>query len=148
MLKERIYEDMKQAMKEGDKRKLAALRLALAALKEREIEIGRELSQGEVVELIRRMIKQRRESARHYALGGRKDLEEAELNEVQVLSTYLPPELDEKALHDLIEQAIQASAAKSMRDMGRVMALLKERLQGRADPAKVAKLVKTRLMGG
>jgi uncharacterized protein len=146
-LKERINEDMKAAMRAKDAPRLGAVRLLLAAIKQREVDERRELADADVIAVLDRMIKQRRESIAQFEKGGRADLAASEQFEVQVLSAYLPQALSEAEVQAAVAEAVASSGAKAPADMGKVMALLKPKLAGRADMAKVSALVKAALSG-
>jgi hypothetical protein len=146
-LKARLTEDMKQALKAGDKSRLSVVRMALAAIKQREVDDRVELDDGEVVGVIEKMIKQRRESASQYRSGNREDLATKEEGEVEVLSNYLPEPLSDAEIEALIGQAIEASGAQTLRDMGKVMGQIKAKAQGRVDMGQVGERVKA-LLGG
>jgi hypothetical protein len=147
MLVDQITEDMKQAMKSGDKDRLAAIRMLRAALKDKEIEIGHTLEEADVVAVLSRLVKQRKDSAAQYADAGRADLEAKELAEVDIFQAYLPEQLAEDEIVGLIEKAVAETGASSMRDMGQVMGKIRPQLQGRADMGHVSALVKARLQG-
>jgi uncharacterized protein YqeY len=144
-LKIRINDDVKGAMRAGDARRRDALRLLLAALKQREVDERKELGDADVIAIIDKMIKQRRDSITQFEQGGRQDLADAEKFEVDVLQAYMPQALSEAEIAAAIAAAIQESGAKGMPDMGKVMAALKPKLAGRADMAKVSASVKTKL---
>lgn len=144
-LKIRINDDVKAAMRAGDARRRDALRLLLAALKQREVDERKELGDADVIAIIDKMIKQRRDSITQFEQGGRQDLADAEKFEVDVLQAYMPQALSEAEIAAAIAAAIQESGAKGMPDMGKVMAALKPKLAGRADMAKVSASVKARL---
>lgn len=144
-LKERLQADVKSAMKSGDKARLGTLRLAMAAVKQREVDERIELDDTAVIAVLDKMLKQRRESISQYEKGGRHDLAEIERAEIDVLQPFLPQPLSEAELTRLIEDALDRTAAKAIGDMGKVMAILKPALQGRADLAAVSKTVRTRL---
>ncbi len=146
-LKARITEDMKAAMRAKEPARLSAIRLLLAAMKQREVDERIELSDADVMGIIEKMIKQRRESIVQYEKGGRADLADAEKFEVGVLSAYLPQQMQEAEVAAAIDAAIAQSGAKAMPDMGKVMAILKPALAGRADMGRVSGLVKSRLGG-
>jgi hypothetical protein len=146
-LKARLTEDMKQALKAGDKSRLSVVRMALAAIKQREVDDRVELDDGEVVGVIEKMIKQRRESASQYRSGNREDLATKEEGEVEVLSNYLPEPLSDAEIEALIGQAIEASGAQTLRDMGKVMGQIKAKAQGRVEMGQVGEPVKA-LLGG
>jgi len=146
-LKIRITEDMKAAMKAKDAQRLGTVRLLLSAMKQREVDERIELSDADVMGIIEKMIKQRRESIVQYEKGGRADLAEAEKFEVGVLSGYLPQQMTEAEVASEIDAAMASTGAKAMPDMGKVMAILKPKLAGRADLARVSALVKSKLSG-
>lgn len=147
-LKIRINDDVKAAMRAGDARRRDALRLLLAALKQREVDERKELGDADVIAIIDKMIKQRRDSITQFEQGGRQDLADAEKFEVDVLQAYMPQALSGAEVAAAIAAAIQESGAKGMPDMGKVMAALKPKLAGRADMAKVSASVKARLSAG
>jgi len=144
-LKERITEDMKAAMRAKDTARLSAVRLLLAALKQREVDERIVLTDNDVVAVIDKMLKQRRESISQYEAAGRQDLADVEKFEVQVLNAYMPQALSQAEIETAVADAIAAAGAKSPQDMGKVMAALKPKLSGRADMAKVSALVKAKL---
>lgn len=144
-LKAQITEDMKAAMRAKDAPRLSAIRLLLAAIKQREVDERIELSDADVLATIDKMLKQRRDSVSQYEAGGRQDLADVEKFEIGVLSGYMPQQLSEAEIAAEVAAAVEAAGAKAMQDMGKVMALLKPRLAGRADMAKVSSLVKARL---
>ena len=146
-LKARITEDMKGAMRAKESALLSATRLLLSAMKQREVDGRIELTDADVMGIIDKMIKQRRESIVQYEKGGRADLADAEKFEVGVLSAYLPQQLGEAEVAAAIDAALASTGAKSMPDMGKVMAVLKPKLAGQADMAKVSALVKSKLSG-
>lgn len=144
-LRTRLNEAVKTAMRAGDKARLGTLRLATAALKQREVDERIELTDDDVLTILSRMLKQRRESITQYEQAGRTDLAAQEQAEIDVLSEFLPQPLSDAEINDLIEQAITKTSAKSVRDMGKVMAILRPQLQGRADMGAVSARVKQRL---
>jgi uncharacterized protein YqeY len=144
-LRERITEDMKSAMRAGEKERLAAIRLALAAIKQREIDERITLDDGQVLAVLEKMIKQRREAITQFASGGRADLVAKETAEITVLQGYLPEPLSEAQIDALIGEAIAATGAASIKDMGKVMAVVKPKAQGRADMGAVSARIKQRL---
>ena len=146
-LKARITEDMKNAMKAKDAQRLGALRLLLAAIKQREVDERIELTDADVLSTIEKMLKQRRDSISQYQSAGRQDLVDQENFEVGVLSAYMPEQADETEIAATIEAVIAATGAKGVADMGKVMAAVKAKLAGRADMAKVSGLVKGKLAG-
>ncbi|RMH50195.1 MAG: GatB/YqeY domain-containing protein [Zetaproteobacteria bacterium] len=145
---QRITEAMKEAMKAGDKPRLSAIRMLRAALKEQEIAAGRPLEEDEVVRVIGRLIKQRKDAAEQYRKGGRDDLADKELFEAEVLAQWLPRQLDDRELAAAVDRACTELGADSIRAMGRVMGRLQQELAGRADMRRVSELVKARLTGG
>ena len=144
-LKDKITEDMKTAMRAKDTARLGTVRLLLAAMKQKEVDERVELSDADVLSIIEKMMKQRRESVAQYASAARQDLVDAEKFEMDVLAAYLPQQIGEAEIAAAIDAALAECAASSMKDMGKAMALLKTRLAGRADMAKVSGLVKSRL---
>ena len=138
---------MKAAMRARDSARLSAVRLLLSGIKQREVDERKELSDADVVAVIDRMIKQRRESIAQYEKAARKDLADAEKFELDVLSGYLPRQASDAELQQEITHAIGEAGATGIKDMGKVMALLKARLAGKADMGKVSSLVKQKLSG-
>ncbi|GAB4262030.1 MAG: CBU_1594 family Dot/Icm type IV secretion system effector [Methylomicrobium sp.] len=141
-LKERIKDDMKAAMKGGDKSRLAVIRLIMAAIKQREVDERIELDNAQVIAVLDKMVKQRRESIKQYSDANRMDLAEAEQSEVDVIKDYLPQALSEREIEAMIADAVQQSGAESVKDMGKVMGLLKDKMQGRADMSVVSAKIK------
>jgi uncharacterized protein len=146
-LKAKINDDMKAAMRAKDAPRLSAIRLLLSAMKQKEVDERVELSDADVVSIIDKMIKQRRESIVQFEKGGRQDLADNEKFEVGVLQAYMPQALSDAEVDAEISAAMQASGAKVMADMGKVMALLKPKLAGRADMGKVSAQIKAKLAG-
>ena len=146
-LKARITEDMKTAMKAKEAQRLGAIRLALAAIKQREVDDRKALADAEVIGVLEKMIKQRRDSIAQYVAGGRKDLADQEQFEIDVLAAYLPQQAGDAEIDAVIAEAIAASGAKGVADMGKVMGHVKAKLAGRADMGKVSARVKARLAG-
>ena len=144
-LKAKITEDMKAAMRAKDAPRLSAIRLLLAAMKQREVDERIELSDADILAIIDKMLKQRRDSVTQYEAGGRQDLADVEKFEIGVLSGYMPQQLSEAEIAGEVAAALAAAGAKGMQDMGKVMALLKPKLAGRADMARGSSLVKTKL---
>ena len=144
-LKAQITEDMKAAMRSRDAQRLSAIRLLLAAIKQREVDDRKELDDQEIIGVIDKMIKQRRESIAQYQKASRADLADAENFELGVLQTYMPQPLSEAEIEAAVAAAVTESGAQSVRDMGKVMAILKAGLAGRADMAAVSALVKAQL---
>ena len=147
MLKQRIQDDMKAAMKAGEKRKLGIIRLILAAIKQREVDERVELDDTQVLAVLDKMLKQRRDSIEQYTKANREDLAEQERYEVGICQVYMPKALGEDELIALVDHAIAATGAASMKDMGKVMGQVKPKARGRADMGAVSKLVKERLAG-
>lgn len=144
-LKTRINDDVKAAMRAGETRRRDTLRLLLAALKQREVDERKELADADVVAVIDKMIKQRRESIAQFEKGGRQDLADQEQFEVGVLQAYMPQALSDAEIAVAVAEAIAAAGAKAPSDMGKVMGVLKSKLAGRADMGKVSSLVKAKL---
>ncbi len=145
MLKQRLVEDMKTAMKAGEKRRLGVIRLINAAIKQREVDERIELDDAQVLAVLDKMLKQRRDSITQYEAAKREDLAEQERYEIGVCQEYLPTALSDDEIAALIETAVAASGAVSMKEMGKVMAILKPQVQGRADVGAVSAQVKQRL---
>jgi len=141
-LKLQITEDMKNAMRARDSARLGAIRLLLAAMKQREVDERIELDDAAVVAIVEKLLKQRRDSFTQYQAGGRQDLADQEAFEIEVLSAYMPQPLAAEEVAALIRQAVAETGAAGPRDMGRVMAWLKPKLAGRADMNAVSGLVK------
>ena len=144
-LKDRLTEDMKNAMRAGEKERLATIRLALAAIKQREVDERISLDDTQVLAVLEKMIKQRREASTQFAAGKRPDLVAKENSEIVVIQAYLPAQLAEAELDTLISEAIAASGATSIKDMGKVMAAVKPKVQGRADLGAVSARIKQKL---
>src|SRR5579862_8156130 len=144
-LKDRIQEDMKAAMRSGERERLGTIRLILAAVKQREVDERITLDDSQLVSVLEKMVKQRRESITHFQAGGRSDLVDKENAELKVIGTYLPSQLSESELDALIAEAIAQTGAASVKDMGKVMNLIKSKAQGRADMAAVGARIKARL---
>jgi hypothetical protein len=145
MLKQRLTDDMKAALKAGDKKRLGVIRLINAAIKQREVDERIELNDTEVLAVLDKMVKQRRDSVAQYEAAGREDLAAAERFEITVCQAYLPAALSAAEITALIDEAVAATGAESMRDMGKLMAVLRPKLQGRADMGVVSQQVKGRL---
>lgn len=146
-LKGQIQDDMKTAMKAGDKDRLKVVRLILAAIKQIEVDERIELDDAAVLTVLNKMVKQRRDSVTQFRDGDREDLAAIETSEIAVLQQYLPEQLSAAELDDLIATAIAESGAESIRDMGKVMGLVKAKAAGRADMGAVGAQVKARLSG-
>jgi len=147
LLKDKLQQDMKDALRGGDKRSLGVIRLILAAIKQREVDERIELDDAQVTSVLDKMAKQRRDSLEQYEKAGRDDLAEQETFELDLLKAYLPEQLGEAEIDALIDDAIQSTGANSMKDMGKVMGQLKPKLQGRADMGAVSGRIKARLSG-
>ncbi|SJM89622.1 conserved hypothetical protein [Crenothrix polyspora] len=147
LLTDRIKDDMKAAMKGGEKAKLGVIRLILAAIKQVEVDERITLDNARVLQVLDKMVKQRRESIRQYTDAGRLDLSVIEEAELVVIQDYLPQALSEAEIDTMIQAAIAESGAESIKDMGKVMNLLKANMQGRADMAVVGAKIKSALAG-
>ena len=145
MIKDRIREDMKAAMRSHDAARLSTIRLLLAAIKQREIDEQIESTDDDVLAVIAKMVKQRRDSVEQYRAGGRDDLAQNEQAEIDVLQAYLPQALPDDEIAAIIDEATAAVGLTGMAAMGKVMALVKPRVNGRADLGKVSALIKARL---
>ncbi len=146
-LKQQLTEDMKTAMRGGDKHRLGVIRLILAAVKQREVDERIELDDPQTLAVLEKMLKQRRDSITQYDAANRKDLADAERAEVTVIEAYLPAKLSDEEIDARVAEAIAATGASSARDMGKVVAAVKEKAAGRADMAVVSARVKARLAG-
>jgi len=144
-LKTRLQDAVKDAMRSGDRTRLGTLRMIMAALKQREVDERVELSDADVLAVLDKQVKQRRESEQQYREAGRGDLADREEAEIAVLAEFMPQPMSEAELDQLIGAAIESTGAESMRDMGKVMAELKPKVQGRADMGQVSARVKARL---
>jgi hypothetical protein len=147
MLRDRINDELKDAMRAGDARRRDALRLLTAALKQKEVDERKSLTDSDIVAIIDKMIKQRRDSIAQFEKGGRADLVDKEQFEISVLERYMPQALSDAEIDAAIAAAIAETGAKAQSDMGKVMGPLKARLAGRADMAKVSGRVKSKLTG-
>ncbi len=147
LLTDRIKDDMKASMKAGDKVRLGVIRLILAALKQVEVDERIVLDNERVIQILDKMLKQRRESIRQYTEAGRNDLAAIEEGEILVIQDFMPQALDDEEIDAMISEAVSMSGAKSVKDMGKVMALLKAKMQGRADMSVVSAKIKTALAG-
>jgi hypothetical protein len=144
-LKQQITEDMKAAMRARETARLGAIRLLLAAMKQREVDERIELTDADVVAIIEKMLKQRRDSISQFKAANRQDLVDVEEFEVTVLQGYMPQQLSEAEIASAIAEAIAATGAAGPQDMGRVMGVVKPKLAGRADMGKVSGLIKAQL---
>ena len=145
LLKQRVQEDVKTSLRAGDKARVSILRMALAAIQQRELETRESLDDGAVQAVLEKMVKQRREAAEQFEKGGRADLVEKEQAEIATLKTYLPEPLSEDQTLALIDEVIAQLSASSQKDMGRVMGEIKQRGAGRVDLGKISSLVRSRL---
>jgi len=144
-LKEQIRSDMKAAMRAGEKDRLGVIRMLLAAIQTREIDKREDLADSEVLQVIEKLIKQRKDAAQQYADADRPDREAQELGEAEQLQAYLPEQLSETELEQMVTDVIASSGAASMKDMGQVMAAIRAQAQGRADMGSLSALVKSKL---
>ena len=144
-LQARILADMKEAMRAKDQTRLEAVRLLRAAIQRREVDEQIELNDEAVLAIVQKMIKQGRDAIQQFERGNRSDLVDSEAQTIKVLEVYLPKQLDESEIQQLLEQAMSETGAASQRDMGKVMGWLKPRIQGRADMGSVSSAVKQRL---
>ncbi|MBK5969943.1 MULTISPECIES: GatB/YqeY domain-containing protein [Thiorhodovibrio] len=145
MLKQRLQDDMKAALKGGDKERLGTIRLINAAIKQREVDERIELDDTAVLAVLEKMIKQRRDSHAQYQDAGREDLAEKEAAEILVCQAYMPEPLSDAEIDACIDAALAETGASSMRDMGKVMGIIKPQVQGRADIGQISARVKQRL---
>ena len=145
MLKAQIIDDMKVAMKGGEKARLGVIRLITAAIKQREVDERIELDDEQVLVVLDKMVKQRRDSIKQYTDAGREDLAAIEEAEVEIIQTYLPAALSEDEIAVIVEAAIAQTGASSMADMGKVMGIVKPQVQGRGDMGAVSGIVKQKL---
>jgi uncharacterized protein YqeY len=145
VLKALIIDDMKAAMKGGEKARLGVIRLITAAIKQREVDERIELDDEQVLVVLDKMVKQRRDSIKQYTDAGREDLAAVEQAEVEIIQTYLPAALGEDEIAAIVEAAIAETGASSMADMGKVMGIVKPQVQGRGDMGAVSGIVKQKL---
>lgn len=146
-LKERITEDMKSAMPSGEKERLATIRMILAGIKQREVDERIQLDDAQVISVLEKMIKMRKESVVQFQAGGRTDLVDKENAEIALIGSYLPAQLSEAELDALIAEAIATTGATTMKDMGKAMGVIKAKAAGRADMAAVGAKLKAKLAG-
>jgi len=144
-MQKQLIADMKTAMKAGEKMRLSCIRMLRAAMKDKEIELGHALDDAEAMAVVSKMLKQRNDAAKQYADADRADLQEQELAEAAIFQAYLPEPLADDALAAIIDQAISDTGATSMRDMGKVMGIVKNKAEGRADMGKVSGIIKSKL---
>jgi uncharacterized protein YqeY len=142
---DQLKEEQKIAMKAKDKLRLGAIRLALSAIKQREVDERITLTDEDIIAILTKMVKQRRDSVAQFEKANRQDLADAELAEIKVLEDFMPQPLSEEEVAELVESAIAESGAAGMQDMGKVMGVLKPQIQGRADMGKVSGLVRSKL---
>ena len=141
----RLVEDMKSSMKNKDKNRLSTIRMALAAFKQKEVDERVEVTEADVLTILTKMIKQRKDSAEQFKRAGRDELAEKELEEIEILQVYLPKPLSEDEIIEIIRRAILAVGASSVKDMGKIMSVIKTELNGRADMGKVGSMIKSQL---
>jgi uncharacterized protein YqeY len=146
-LKHQLTEDMKNAMRSGEKHRLGVIRLMLAAIKQREVDERIELDDAQILVVLEKMLKQRRDSVSQFDAAGREDLSAIERSEMEVIETYLPTKLDDAEIEALVDASIRETGASSPRDMGKVVAAVKEKAGGRADMAVVSGKIKAKLAG-
>ena len=144
-LKKSITDDMKSAMKAKDRQALKAVRMILEAIKKKEIDERIELDDAQVMTVIQKMVKQRKDSISQFSDAGRTDLVEIEEAELEIINNYMPEQLSDEEVESVVDRAINDSGANSMKDMGKLMGMLKPRLQGKADMSIVSQLIKSRL---
>lgn len=146
-LKDRVTEDMKTAMRAGEKERLATIRLILSAIKQREVDERITLDDSQVLSAVEKMVKQRKEAIIQFEAGGRADLVAKETAEIAILQTYLPAQMSGAEIDALIAEAIASTGAASIKDMGKVMGIVKAKAQGRADMGSVGARIKQKLGG-
>jgi hypothetical protein len=144
-LKEKIKDDIKQAMRDKNESRLGTLRMLSAAIQRREVDERIQLDDTQVIAVIEKLVKQGRESIEQYVKGGRQELADKESGEIAVFQAYLPQQLSEAEIDKLVAEAVAATGASSIKDMGKVMGVLKPKLQGRADMGKVGGKIKAKL---
>ncbi|WP_087018910.1 GatB/YqeY domain-containing protein [Thaumasiovibrio subtropicus] len=142
---ERLKDEQKAAMKAKDKPRLGTIRLVMAAIKQREVDEQMPLTDENIIAVLTKMVKQRRDSVAQYTEAGRQDLADVELAEIAVLDEFMPQPLSDDEIAALLDEAIAATGAASMQDMGKLMGVLKPQVQGRADMGKISQLVKAKL---
>jgi len=144
-LKKCITDDMKSAMKAKDRQALKAVRMILEAIKQKEIDERIELNDAQVMTVIQKMVKQRKDSISQFSDAGRTDLVEIEEAELEIINNYMPEQLSDEEVASVVDKAINDSGANSMKDMGKLMGMLKSQLQGKADMSLVSQLIKSKL---
>ncbi len=146
-LKQRLNDDVKTAMRAKDKERLGVLRLITSAIKQREVDERIDLENADVTAILNKMTKQRRDSLSQFEAAGRQDLADQEIFELDIIKDYLPEQLTEDEILTLVQEAISSTGASEMKDMGKVMGMLKPKLEGRADMGSVSGLIKKQLAG-
>jgi hypothetical protein len=145
-LKHRIREEMKDAMRSGERERLKVIRLIISSVRQVEIDTRQDIdNDGQVLEIINKMVKQRRDSVKQFLAGSRQDLVDIELSEIEILENYLPEQLNAEEIELMIDSAMTETAATEMKDMGKVMAATKAKINGRADMSTVSQQVRSRL---
>jgi hypothetical protein len=141
----KLQEEMKAAMKSGDKEKLSTIRMLISEIKKVQIDSKKELSDEEIISIMQKYIKQRKEAYAQYEQAGRKDLAEKELKEIEVVQQFLPPPLSEEELIKIVEETIQEVGASSIKEMGKVVRAVMDKVKGRAEGSLISKIVKEKL---
>jgi uncharacterized protein YqeY len=141
----KLQEEMKAAMKSGDKDKLSTIRMLISEIKKVQIDSKKELSDEEIISIMQKYIKQRKEAYAQYEQAGRKDLAEKELKEIEIVQQFLPPPLSEEELIKIVEETIQEVGASSIKDMGKVVKAVMDKVKGRAEGSLISKIVKEKL---
>jgi len=141
----KLQEEMKAAMKSGDKDKLSTIRMLISEIKKVQIDSKKELSDEEIISILQKYIKQRKEAYTQYEQAGRKDLAEKELKEIEIVQQFLPPPLSEEELIKIVEEIIQEVGASSIKDMGKVVKAVMDKVKGRAEGSLISKIVKEKL---
>ncbi|ACD66837.1 MAG TPA: GatB/YqeY domain-containing protein [Sulfurihydrogenibium sp.] len=141
----KLQEEMKAAMKSGDKDKLSTIRMLISEIKKVQIDSKKELSDEEIISILQKYIKQRKEAYAQYEQAGRKDLAEKELKEIEIVQQFLPPPLSEEELIKIVEETIQEVGASSIKDMGKVVKAVMDKVKGRAEGSLISKIVKEKL---
>jgi len=142
----KLQEEMKAAMKSGDKDKLSTIRMLISEIKKVQIDSKKELSDEEIISILQKYIKQRKEAYVQYEQAGRKDLAEKELKEIEIVQQFLPPPLSEEELIKIVEETIQEVSASSIKDMGKVVKAVMDKVKGRAEGSLISKIVKEKLI--
>jgi hypothetical protein len=141
----KLQEEMKAAMKSGDKDKLSTIRMLISEIKKVQIDSKKELTDEEIISILQKYIKQRKEAYTQYEQAGRKDLAEKELKEIEIVQQFLPPPLSEEELLKIVEETIQEVGASSIKDMGKVVKAVMDKVKGRAEGSLISKIVKEKL---